>query len=348
MASQANQHYVPQFYFKYFSENKKSICVLNRATGKLIETAPIKGQASKKYFYGDTEIEQALCELEGIFNQALRDIINSDSFKGCSFHNFLLFVQNIMLQKSRTMASRKNKKGMHDKLLQLYMECEVNNDKKLDEDTREAFVEITRSLESDPQQTQAMEMSIAVECAEGLTGLTPIMLYNKTNRPFIFSDAPVVFTNPQHKNITIRGVLGVTSPGLIVIYPISSTRCIMLLDTSVYKVKNLRDSIVKVRNLNDVISLNKLQIHNASNAIYFSEFQYGRYVEELLRQEKRSLLDFTGKVVEGIEVNEKGEEVGDIIHSFDQQLPYIPKFTFLSYYELHESEYRFSRREEYA
>jgi hypothetical protein len=348
MATQANQHYVLQFYFKYFSHNKKSICVLNRQKGKLIETAPIKGQASKKYFYGDTEIEQALCELEGLFSQALREIISNDTFDDCSYENYLLFVQNIMFQKSRTMSSRKNRKGIHDKLLQLHMECAVNNDETLEEQNRQDFVEMARTLESDPKQTQAIEMSVAIENAGELMDLCPVILQNKTNRPFIFSDAPVVFVNPHLKNITLNGVLGIKTPGIVVFYPLSSQRCVMLIDNVAYKIKGLRNQILKIRNLSDVASINKLQIHNASNAVYFSDFKYGKYVEELLRQEKRNLIDFTGRVVEGIEVDEHGEEVGEIIHSFDQQLPFMPKLSFLNYYEVQENEYQIRSREEYV
>jgi Protein of unknown function (DUF4238) len=196
MANNANQHYVPQFYFRYFSKNGKSICVLNRDNGHTIDSASIKGQASKKYFYGDAEIDQALSKIEGIFSAALRQIIDDSCFENCTPENYVLLLQNIMLQKSRTMSARKRSKAMQDRLLQLYMECQVNNDDSLDDITKKGFLNIAKGLEADPKQYQSMEMSVAVECAEGLVDLLPVILHNKTNRPFIFGDAPVVFINP--------------------------------------------------------------------------------------------------------------------------------------------------------
>lgn len=348
MAHKANQHYVPQFYFRYFSKNGKSICLLNRDSGKTIESAPIKGQASKRYFYGDAEVENALSEIEGLFSSALRQIKDDSCFESCTPENYVLLLQNIMLQKSRTMSARKKSKAMQDRLLQLYMECEVNNDESLDEETKEAFRTITQGLEANPKQYQGMEMSIAIECSKSLVDLLPIILHNRTNLPFIFGDAPVVFTNPYLKNVTLRGVLGAQTPGLIVLYPIGSMHSIMLLDERTYKIKKFRNSILLVRNLIDIAALNKLQIHNASIAVYFSDYQYSHYASELWRQEKVRLVDHRGKVVEAPGVDHNGEPMGDIVHSFEEQLPFIPKFSFLEYQELPEEEYRFSLREEYA
>jgi Protein of unknown function (DUF4238) len=72
MADSANQHYVPQFYFRGFTANARSVCVLNRSTGKTIPIASIKGQASKKYFYGDADAEKLIQKLDGAFSGVVR------------------------------------------------------------------------------------------------------------------------------------------------------------------------------------------------------------------------------------------------------------------------------------
>jgi hypothetical protein len=59
MSALRNHHYVPQFYFRRFSGDQKSICLLTRSTGKTVPRAPIKGQASKIGYYGDEEVESA-------------------------------------------------------------------------------------------------------------------------------------------------------------------------------------------------------------------------------------------------------------------------------------------------
>ena len=56
MGELRNHHYVPQFYFRRFSQDGHSICLLTRATGKTVALAPIKGQASKVGYYGAEEV----------------------------------------------------------------------------------------------------------------------------------------------------------------------------------------------------------------------------------------------------------------------------------------------------
>lgn len=348
MADRANQHYVPKFYFRYFSENGKSISLLRRDTGAIVANAPIRGQASKRYFYGNVEIEGALSKMESHFSRALGRLKTGGFFEELATEDFVLTIQSIMLQKSRTMSARKKSKEMQDRLLQPHMECAVNNDESLPEETKVEFRKIAQILEANPVQYQGVEMSIAVECAEGLLDLLPIVLRNKTNRPFIFGDSPVVFLNPHMKNVNLRGVLGAQIPGLIVLYPLDEHHCIMLIDEARYHIKRLHGAVLAGRALADVASINKLQIHNASNAVYFGELRYSQYIAELWRQEKSRLRDHRGNVVEAPGIDQYGEPMGDILHAFEPQLPFIPRFSFLEYQELPEEEYRFSRRAYYA
>ncbi|HEX2983013.1 MAG TPA: DUF4238 domain-containing protein, partial [Ignavibacteriales bacterium] len=61
MAERKNQHFVPQFYLRNFSENKKSLCDYNLSNNKYIKNASIKDMASQNYFYGkDENIEKLL------------------------------------------------------------------------------------------------------------------------------------------------------------------------------------------------------------------------------------------------------------------------------------------------
>lgn len=346
MSNYSNQHFVPQYYFRYFSKDGKSICLLNRKDGTTIKSASIKGQASKKYFYGNNEIEQNLATIDTAFNKALNQIKMNSSFENCSSINYILLLQNILLQKSRTLTARNKSKAMQDKLLQLYWECEIRNDSFLDDKTRNDFIKYTSCLKADPKQYQMVEMSIALENAKYLEDLLPVFLKNKTNMPLFFSDSPVVFINPFLKNIKHRGVLGTQTPGLIILFPLDDESCIMLIDERNYRIKKINDTVLPVTKLEDISALNKLQIHNASSSIYFSDYNHCCYVSELWRQEKRRLVEHQGYVNIAPGFNHNGEPLGDICHSFEKQLPYIPKFSFLKYQMLPEMKYRFARRRE--
>lgn len=349
MAKKANQHYVPQFYFRYFSDDGKSICVLNRSNGKTIERAPIKGQASKKYYYGKDDIETTISEIENHFSYVLREVKKTNTFEGYRLEYYAVFLQNIMFQRSRTISARQKSKAMQDKLLQQYTECSINSDDSLDESKKEAFRSIAQVLEANPQQYQQVGMSVALNSAKSLNDLLPVILHNKTNRPFIFGDAPVILTNPFLKQVTFRGVLGLQSPGLIVLYPLSPSHCVMLIDRNIYKIKKLRGNTLSVRSLQDISMINKLQIHNSVSAVYFSDFKYSQYIKELWQQENDRLVDHVGKVVEAPGYDHNGNSMGDILHFFEEQLPFIPKLSFLAYDEAPEEEecYFINRKDYY-
>ncbi|MFI3221034.1 MAG: hypothetical protein QX189_18250 [Methylococcales bacterium] len=61
-------------------------------------------------------------------------------------------------------------------------------------------------------------------------------------------------------------------------------------------------------------------------------------------EEKKNLVEHNGKVIETPEFDNNGELVSYLIHSFEQQLPFIPKLSFLEYQELPENDYKFSQR----
>lgn len=75
MAPKKNQHFVPKFLLRFFSENstQKSIALMLRANGKIICGASIKSQCCGNNFYGEKAVEDLLCEMEtdhAVFGQS--------------------------------------------------------------------------------------------------------------------------------------------------------------------------------------------------------------------------------------------------------------------------------------
>ena len=58
-------------------------------------------------------------------------------------------------------------------------------------------------------------------------------------------------------------------------------------------------------------------------------------------------MQHNGKVVEAPSIDENSNYAGEIMHAFEEQLPLVPKLSFLRYTELKEYDYAFSRRENY-
>lgn len=345
MAEDANQHFVPQFYFRYFSEDERSIHLVLRSDGRVVATASIKGQASRKYFYGDAEAERQLKIVDGIFSKALGEVRSASNFFDCSEDSRLCFYQCLMLQRSRTVAARTAGQPMADRLMQLQIEVAINNDDTLDDEKRRKLLNALPQIVADAKQSQALHMSEAVKISEALSDLVPIYLENRTPRPFIFSDAPVVFLNLHYRDVKLRGVLGADTPGLMVLYPLGPKRAILLLDGNTYGFKGKFFPSKVLRKLSDVVEINKLQVHSATSAIYFGCQEHARYVQELWRQERHRLSSHAGKVVEAPVVDHRGEPTGkEIMHSYQPQLNFMPNLSFLRYSRYGDDRYVFSRR----
>ena len=347
MTSRKNHHFVPQFYFHFFSGDENCINVLHRKSGKIHTKAPIKGQACKKLFYGSDTIENALGIMEGAASAALKQLIELQNPILADHEQIELVLAWIALQRARTQAARQSSQPAQDKMLRLWLEVQINNDETLDDEKARDLRDSLHAITSDPVQNQAIQMKVAMETSGAMGDLSPIMLVNKTNRPFIFGDAPVVFYNAYYRNVVDRGVLGMDTPGLLIFFPLGPKVSLALVDSDRYTVKRLRDHQVCLHDLRDVAALNKLQIHGASTCAYFHDDAMARYVSHLWEDEGRSLSEHAGKVVEapGCDAN-SGEPLGDILHTFQPQLPFHLRLSFLNWQQADEHQYRFSRRSE--
>lgn len=344
MSKKANQHYVPQFYFRFFSEDGKSICVIKRETGEFFPAAPIKGQASRHKFYGEADIENTFSTLEGVFSGALRILKECADLNSVSEDNYLLILQAIMFQRARTLASRKCMQPVYNNLMRLFVQSEIEQNQQMSDEQKDEFISDLDNFELHRLKGHLVQIQTSIENAHHLGDLVPILVENKTNRPFIFSDSPVIFHNGYYENVKHRGVLGMSPPGLQVIFPISETRLLLLIDIKKYEIKRLRKgNIIHIRELGDVASFNRLQLHSASSAAYFGNFKYANYVHSLWLEEKRRLSDNLANIVEAPCLDSSEECNGEIIHSYTPQLPVQFKLSFLKH-EILNDIYHFERR----
>ncbi|RJG13026.1 DUF4238 domain-containing protein [Pseudomonas cavernicola] len=349
MSKKSNQHYVPQFYFRLFSNDGKSICVFNRKNGKSCPSASIKGQASKHKFYGSEEIEDAFSNLEGIFSGPLRLLKSCSDLRELSEADYLLTLQAIMFQRARTLAARNSSHPMNDRLTKLWLEAEINKNEDLSDEQKHEFISSLDLFEIDPLRFHLEQIKISIEQADLLSDLIPVLLDNRTNRPFIFSDSPAVFHNSYYGNVKLRGVLGFTTPGLQIFFPLCEKRTLLLVDPQRYSVKRIRDgNMVHVRDLQDVAAINKLQIHSATTAIYFSDYKYADYVTSIWAQENKKLSENLVNVIEAPSFDYDGTPRGDIVHSFAPTLPINLKLSFLEHEVLGDNDYDFSERSAYV
>lgn len=97
-----NQHYVPQFYLKYFSLNEKSVGMFRFAEDKIIKHASIKDNFNISFFYGeDGKMEDAFAELEGKWNTIIKQILETRKLPN-GIEEQLLIRLLFLLQSART------------------------------------------------------------------------------------------------------------------------------------------------------------------------------------------------------------------------------------------------------
>lgn len=345
MGQKSNQHYVPQFYFRFFSNDKKSICVLHRKNGSVFPSASIKGQASRHNFYGGEDIENLLSKLEMEFSAALRKLKDCKNINEINLDEYHLILQAIIFQRSRTLTARNKSELMFNKMLKLHLMCEINNSTDVSDEEKKSLLSDLENIVANPQYYQGLEITTALQNFGTILDLTPIILVNKTNRPFIFGDSPVVFTNGYYGDVTLRGVLGFQAVGLQIFFPLSPSRVFLLIDSNKYEIKSVKHgNIINLRELNDVLAINKLQLHSATNAVYFSNIEHQKYIKYILDIEYIKLKSHVGKVIEAPAFDHSGVSLGDIVHSFEPQLPIKLNLSFLKHDVLSDAEYKYATR----
>lgn len=74
------QHFVPKFYLRLFSTNKSSVGTFIFSDNKYVKNAPLDSIGGANYLYGeDGQIEDWFSEFEGIWNNTLKRIIETNS-----------------------------------------------------------------------------------------------------------------------------------------------------------------------------------------------------------------------------------------------------------------------------
>ncbi len=200
------------------------------------------------------------------------------------------------------------------------------------------------SIDTDETYTVLMMLSISSQLAGLVSDLGIYVLKNRTDTEFIFSDSPVVFYNRYYKNVQHRGVLGFQEPGLMIFYPISPDTCILLIDEIVYHGNIIGKHFFEIDNNFDITNINKLQLQHSMNSIYFSDSMDTKNIKRLWRQQRSTLKTTRMEVNVGVGKNTNGNSIGDIVHSFEPQLPFLLNLSFLESEILSDEHYFFRYR----
>ncbi len=349
MADRLNQHWVPQYYFRFFSNGTSHIHLLLKSQERLVLNAPIRGQCARRKFYGPAKFESALATLESTDAAVIRRVITHawNPEAAMQHEDHRLICRACVFQRART-SLEANKDGPALESFSLYAFRHYLATAPGIDDRERMLAAIDSGqvkVKAARQYVVALAMSKALRSAPLLLDLGLRLLRNRSDFPFIFGDAPVIFANPSLAKIHSRGVLGLTSPGLIVLWPLDSRTMLLLLDEAAYEGEVIEGEVIDVVNRGDVSQLNALQLHHSEGVVYFGSSDAAPYVERLWNAHKSKI------VRPRIEFHERSDWLLDgeptetpIMHMFEPQLNLSPALTILRPRFYPKEPYQFRRR----
>ncbi len=310
-----NHHFVPQFYLRLFGSDLRRTNLFNLARERAIQDVGIKGQCYRHKFYGKTdELEDALMNLEDLASPVLKRMSLSRWVppKGTLEREILIGFVALQLLRTPAMANWNNE-GF-DKLFKRI----IRRDPRFKDGTDgfEIYSEdaVRVSLKTLPMMVYALEdLKTHLVCCSG-------------DQFFITSDNPVFRYNQYCEGTKGVGVVGGVARGLQVFLPLSPSILLLLFDGWAYKVGN-NDLVSEDLPDEDIASLNAMQVANAEENLYFSDWARAEEVSDLFQASKRYRRKSRAKVIEY-------EDVANPNSSLLQLSYYIPylhlKLSFVS------------------
>lgn len=256
MGKPRSHHFVPQFYLRRFSDDGRSIRILNKSSDRIIEGASIKGQCAVDNFHGWHELaESTLATIEGACAASIDRLIRSTSPPApntTDYSNLLLFVA---LQSERTVQSADVSNLLTDKLAKMMVEGRP----EFDDIDLDKFV----IKEKFPV---AMPIAVALEAFDYLRTLEMKILTAGGEWGFVTSDNPVVRYNASRADVWWEGVTGLDCEGLQIFLPLSRKICLYLFDPASYPAP--ANTPTRVLGLEDTLKINALTILNSGRNVY--------------------------------------------------------------------------------
>jgi hypothetical protein len=273
-----NQHYIPKFYLRNFSYhgNNNQIGIFNLKNDFFYNSAKLKSQGSKNFFYGyDGKIEDRLSEIEGVLSKTIKTIIETEELPPLDSDEYIDLLTFIILTHLRNpiaINGFKNmtqgfKKRLHD------MFPNTKTKKLVPEYTHDEIIELS--------------LSDLLKLIPLISDLSYKLLQNNTNTPFITSDFPILKYNQFLELRKWKKVkTGYGTIGLQIFIPLNSKTMLLFYDSDIYKVGFNKRSKLEICNPKDIDSLNILQFINCFETVFFDEKAQEHYVRKLFNASK--------------------------------------------------------------
>ncbi|MGN0227051.1 MAG: DUF4238 domain-containing protein [Paludibacteraceae bacterium] len=268
MAEKKNQHYVPQFYQRNFSDDGKTTGVFVLGISKYISASPIKNQASADYFYSkNLKIEDAISKLEALANEAIDSVLtNPYNSKFLEREKDALYVF-VIIQLGRTLSQTKKLEAAIDALSKETLRKILEKDRV---SGRNEYAEITdevlESVRIGLTEPGLFAVGNFAKIVNLCRDLKCKVIINKTAIPFITSDNPVCLTNQFLDKMKVD-TNGLGQRGLQLLMPLSPLVAILYYDSEVYKVGSVSKQYVEITDKVEIEKINRMLASQANEIL---------------------------------------------------------------------------------
>lgn len=270
MAENKKQHYVPKTYLKHFSIGKV-FSVLNIDSNMIYENVSYASQCYENYFYGNNlEWEKRLNSMESKWGIVLDKICQGEDIDD---NDKALLKQFSVYQYNRTVAREQFNITSYKENLRETAKVILKRDEITDEEFGDFLEQKAKEMTS-PEKT--LEMVASIE--ELIEDLEVIVIDCISEAKLISSDAPVICINPFEPH----GV-GFGCMGLIIFFPVSDSKLVVIYDKKMYKSNS---NIFVISDKQEIYNLNAYQYISAERIIFGKSKEDLEFVSDDLMDER--------------------------------------------------------------
>lgn len=256
MAEKKKQHFVPKFYMRQFADSNKKFSVFLAEKKTVLPHVPYESQCSKNYFYGSDAVwENKLSTMEGKWAKAIGYAAKEGDYDEATAR---LLKQYAIFQRLRTPAESDYRKQEQSELYEQVIKMQFDKE-NLDDETKKACSQIAKEGFSVEDMLDVVNEQ---QCL--INDLQTLIIEYKTKERLISSDTPVVAINPFHMFSIGLGIMG-----LILFYPISAQRLVVIYDAKMYP-KYRGHKLAYSSDGREVVALNDYQLVSASKILFGS------------------------------------------------------------------------------
>lgn len=309
------QHYVPRCYMKNFSivkisgaKEKQLIAFYQFDRELLKENIPTESICYENYFYGeDGKTEKEFATKETEWAKVIRDIVSADTYNLDRNQEYLI-KEFATFQHCRTLAMYNHNKNIMKEVMEKIIPKGISEYEK--NMLKEQISEKVENELSTLDMINSCEHFIKI-----MDDLKISLIQFNTEKKLITSDMPIIIINPFSPS-----QVGIAMIGIIILFPVSPDKLVMIYDDKVYtECKNF----MIISNEEDVINLNKYQVISAEERILAKEL---KDLEMIYKDRSIILKRYESEAKRKLENGFGGS--GELLHFKSRKINYDFKLSF--------------------